>query len=58
MYRPVKKNIADALSQLNSGEEYDFVRAIVESCMPVALSLKEIEKASHNDEELCVAKTV
>ena len=62
VYRPGKTNIADALSHLNSmktlecGDEYDFVRAVVESCMPVALSPKEIEEASYNDEELCLVK--
>ena len=60
VYRPGKTNIADALSRLNSvkqldrGEEYDFIRAIVESCVPVALSPKEIEEASYADEELCL----
>ena len=62
VYRPGKTNIADALSRLNSveqvdhGEKYDFVRAIVESCVPVALSPKEIEEASYNDEELSLVK--
>ena len=43
--------IADAISHLNSvkqldcGEEYDFIRAVVESCVPVALSPKEMEEA-------------
>ena len=36
--------------------EYDFVRAVVESCVPVALSPEEIEEASYNDEELCLVK--
>ena len=62
VYRPGKTNIADALSRLNSekqldrGEEYDFIRAVVESCVPVALSPKEIEEASYNDKELCLVK--
>ena len=62
VYRPWKTNIADALSRLNSvkplecGDEYDFVRAVVESCVPVALSPEEIEEASYNDEELCLVK--
>ena len=62
VYRPGKTNVADALSRLNSvkqldrGEEYDFIRAVVESCVPVALSPKEIEEASYNDEELCPVK--
>jgi len=38
------------------GDEYDFVRAVVESCVPVALSPKEIEEASYNDEELSLVK--
>ena len=60
MYRPGKTNIADGLSRLNSvkqldcGEEYDFIRAVVESCVPVTLSPKEIEKASYDDEERTV----
>ena len=62
VYRPGKTNIADALSRLNSvkqldcGEEYDFIRAVVESCVPVALSLKEIEEASYDDDELWLVK--
>ena len=62
MYRPGKTNIANALSHLNSvkqldrGKEYDFIRAVVESCVPVALSPKEVEEASYNDEELCLVK--
>ena len=63
VYRPGKTNIADALSRLNfleqvdHGEEYDFVRAVVESCVPVALTPNEIEEASYNDEELCLVKS-
>lgn len=62
VYRPGKTNIADALSRLNSvqqvdhGEEYDFVRAVVESSVPIALTPNEIEEASYNDEELCLVK--
>ena len=62
VYRPGETNIADALSRLNSveqvdqGEECDFVRAVVESCVPVALTPSEIEEASYNDEELCLVK--
>ena len=62
VYRPGKTNIADALSRLNSveqvdhGEEYDFVRTVVESCVPVALTPNEIEEASYDDEELCLVK--
>ena len=47
-YCPGKANIADALSRLNSdkhldtGEEFDWVRVIVENSVPVALSAKEI----------------
>ena len=57
MYRPGKANIADALSRLNSsrqldtGEEFDWVRAIVENSVPAALTPKEIEQASYDDEE-------
>ena len=58
MYRPGKTNIADALCRLNSvkqldcGKEHDFIRAVVECCLPVALSPKEIEEVSYGDEEL------
>ena len=63
VYRPGKTNVADALSRLNSlnqvdhGEEYDLVRAVVESCVPAALSLNEIEEASDYDEELTIVKS-
>ena len=63
VYRPGKTNIADALSRLNSvescdgGEKYDFVKTIVENSVPVALSFREIEEASYNDEELCQVKS-
>ena len=55
VYRLGRTNIADALSCLNSvkqldlGEKYDFLRAVVEGCMPVALPSKEIEEASYGD---------
>jgi len=44
------------VKQLDHGEEYDFIRAVVESCMPVALSPKEIEEVSYGDKELCLVK--
>ena len=62
VYQPGKTNIADALSRLNSvescdgGEKYDFVKTIVGNSVPVALSPREIEEASYNDEELCQVK--
>ena len=62
VYRPGKTNVTDALSRLNSvkqsdtGQEYDSVRAIVENCIPVALSAIEIEEASYNDAELTQVK--
>ena len=62
VYRPGKTNVADALSRLNSvkqpdaGQKYDCVRAIVENCLPVALSAREIEEASYNDAELSQVK--
>ena len=37
-------------------EEYDFVRAVMESCVPVTLIPNEIEEASYSDEELCLVK--
>ena len=60
VYRPGKANITDTLSRLNSrrqldtGEEFDWVRAIVENSVPAAITPKEIEQASYNDEELKV----
>ena len=54
VYHPGKTTSLDALSRLNSlrqtdlGEKYDSVRAIVENCMPVALSSREIEEASYS----------
>ena len=56
MYRPGKTNIADALSRLNSlnlkdrsGEETDFVRLIAQESTPVALTAKEVERASEEE---------
>ena len=63
VYCPGKANITDALSRLNSdkrlvaGEEFDYVRVIVENCVPVALSDKEIERASFDDEQLTIVKS-
>ncbi|KAI8516325.1 hypothetical protein Bbelb_049060 [Branchiostoma belcheri] len=63
-YRPGKTNIADALSSLNNkskngerGEDYDYVRAIVEASTPVSLTPREIEQASAKDPELMQVKT-
>ena len=59
---PGKANIADALSRLNSsrqldtGKEFDWVRAIAENSVPAALTPKEIEQASYDDEELNLVK--
>ena len=59
MYRPWETNIAHTLSrlkpveQVDHGEGYDFVRAIVEGCVPIALSPNELEETSYNDEKLC-----
>ena len=59
MYRPGKTNSADSLSRLNSlnpkdrsGEETDSVRVIAQENTPVALSAKEVERASEEDPEL------
>ena len=55
VYRLGRTNIADALSRLNSvkqldlGEKHDFLRAVAEGCMLVALPPKEIEEASYGD---------
>ena len=62
VYRPGKTSVAVALSRLNSvkqsdaGHKYDSVGAIVENCIPVALSAREIEEASYNDAELSQVK--
>ena len=62
VYQPGKTNVTDALSRLNSvkqsdtGQEYDSVRAIVDNCIPVALSAIEIVEASFNDAELSQVK--
>ena len=43
VYQPGKTNITGALSHLNSvkqldsGEEYNFIRAILESCVPCSI---------------------
>lgn len=41
---------------MDCGEEYDFVRVVVESCVFVVLLLKEIEEVFYGDEELCLVK--
>lgn len=52
----------DAVSTLNSdkildlGEEFDYVRADVVNRVAVALTAKEIEQVSYDDEELSVVK--
>ena len=63
VYHLGKADIMDALSRLNSdkrlvaGEEFDYVRVIVENCVLVALLAKEIERASFDDEELSMVKS-
>ena len=59
VYRPGKANIADALSRLNqcepkdtSGEEFDFVKAVAEESLPIALTAKQVELASNSDPEV------
>ena len=57
VYHPGKANSPDALSRPNSlrqtdlGEEYDSEQIIVESCMPVAVSPREIGEATYSDAE-------
>ena len=59
VYKPGSMNIADALSRLNRNEHintaeqeiYDFVREIAVHSTPVALTTREIEKASAIDPE-------
>lgn len=58
VYRSGAGNIVDGLSRLNSevdrdkGEIYDYVRVIVENSVPIALSARDIDQESMNDEEL------
>ena len=59
VYRPGKANIADSLSRLNqcnpkdtSGEEFDFVKAVAEESLPVALTAKQVELVSDSDPEI------
>ncbi|PFX30090.1 Retrovirus-related Pol polyprotein from transposon 17.6 [Stylophora pistillata] len=59
VYRPGKANIADSPSRLNqcerkdsSGEEFDFVKAVTEESLPVALTAKQVELASDSDPDL------
>ena len=59
VYKPGSTNIADALSRLNRNEHintaeqdiYDFVREIAVHSTPVALTTREIDKASAIDPE-------
>ena len=58
VYRPGKANIADSLSRLNqcnpedtSGEKFDFVKAVAEESLPVALTAK-VELVSDSDPEI------
>ena len=60
---PAKREFRrDAVSALNSdkildvGEEFDHVRANVVNRVAVALTAKEIEQVSYDDEELSVVK--
>ncbi|XP_028413774.1 uncharacterized protein K02A2.6-like [Dendronephthya gigantea] len=59
VYRPGKTNIADALSRMNqkspkdhSSEKEDVIRFVAIQATPVALTTKEIERASEIDAEL------
>ena len=62
IYRPGKTNIADALSRLNFKtqrdirEIHDYVRAVVETSVPAALSTREIEIPSATDAEISAVK--
>ena len=47
----------DSLNQVDHGEDYDLVRAVVESCVPAALSPNKIEEAPYYDEELTIVKS-
>ena len=59
VYRPGKANIADSLSRLNqcitkdtNGEEFDFVKAVAEETLPVALTAKQVELVSDSNPEI------
>ena len=59
VYPPKKANIADVLSRLTqvnpkdtSGEEIDFVMAVAQGSLPVALSAKQVEEVSEKDPEM------
>ena len=59
VYRPGEANIADSLSRLNqcnpkdtSGAESDFVKAVAEESLPVALTAKQVELVSDSDPEI------
>ena len=62
VYRPGRTNIEDTLSRLNckfrgdSGEHYDYVRAVAENSVPCSLMSAEIEEASAEDAELNLIK--
>ena len=64
VYRPGKRNIADALSRLNqanpkdgSGEDVEIIRMIAEESTLVALMARDVERASGNDPELTNVRT-
>ena len=57
VYHPGKTNIAKALSRLNGAKkdgstDYDFIRSMIEYTLPIALTPREVEKASMDDPEL------
>ena len=57
VYRPGKTNIADCLSRLNrkphgKGAKSDEICALVECCVPNAITVSEFEEASKSDQEI------
>ena len=65
VYRPGTTNTVDALSRLKTVEPCDSGQAIcvwlhhyhrIETSVPIAVSPREIEEASYNDEGLCEVK--
>ena len=42
----------ELMDHVNHREEYNYVRAIVEDCVPITLSPREIKEASYDDKEL------
>ena len=42
----------ELMDHVNHREKYNYVRAIVEDCVPITLSPREIKEASYDEKEL------